>query len=244
MNQLVRQVMVETIRQARELSRIVEGVPHVSLRGHFRESFLSRALRPWLPHGLELGTGTIVDEDGTPRVVNEDDIVIYAPDLLPAVLPLVDRNIYLLDAVLACVEVKTTLSSEALKEAVAGAMALDSLKSSFKGKREIHAVFAYNSDVSIKSELARLQAKLAQSDWNKPNPPISILCVDERECYMHGRVGDSPEMWFDMAPNGPSDATPAFLACLVADLTKIRKEREGVQLARFVYDAARAVPVR
>ena len=67
MNKLVREVMVETVRQARELSRIVEDVPHAGLRGQFRESFLARALRPWLPRGMELGTGVIVDERGTPR---------------------------------------------------------------------------------------------------------------------------------------------------------------------------------
>jgi hypothetical protein len=49
MNELVRDVMVETVRQARELSRIVEGVAHDGLRGQFRESFLARALQPWLP---------------------------------------------------------------------------------------------------------------------------------------------------------------------------------------------------
>jgi hypothetical protein len=243
MNQLVREVMMETVRQARELSKIVEGVPHVSLRGHFRESFLSRALRPWLPHGLELGTGVIVDENGTQRAVNEDDIVIYAPDLLPAVLPLVDRNIYLLDAVVACIEVKTTLSPEALKAAVAGAVALDGLKSSYEGKRETHAVFAYNSSVSVKSELVRLQSQVAQSGWSKPIPPIAIICVDEKECYMHGSIGGSAEMWFDMAPNAPTESTLAFLACLVSDLRDVRSSRRSVQIARFVSNAAKAMPI-
>ena len=66
MNKLVRKVMVETVRQARELSRIVEDVPHAGLRGQFRESFPARALRPWLPRGMELGTGVIVDEKAHP----------------------------------------------------------------------------------------------------------------------------------------------------------------------------------
>lgn len=114
MNKLVREVMVETVRQARELSRIVEEVPHAGLRGQFRESFLARALRPWLPCGMELGTGVIVDVKGTQREVNEDDIIIYAPDLLPAVLPIVERNIFLLDAVVAHIEVKSTLSPDSL----------------------------------------------------------------------------------------------------------------------------------
>ena len=67
MNKLVRDVMAETVRQARELSRIVEAVPHDGLRGQFRESFLARALRSWLPRGVELGTGVIIDKNGTQK---------------------------------------------------------------------------------------------------------------------------------------------------------------------------------
>jgi len=177
MNQLVREVMIETVRQARELSRIVEAVPHAGLRGQFRESFLARALRPWLPRGMELGTGVIVDEKGTGREVNEDDIIIYAPDLLPAVLPLVERNIFLLDAVVAHIEVKSTLSPDALEAAVKGAMAVEGLASSYAGKREFHAVFAYNSTAAIRSELVRLEEQTTKLGWNKSNPPLSIICV-------------------------------------------------------------------
>lgn len=244
MNQLVREVMVETVRQARELSRIVEAVPHAGLRGQFRESFLARALRPWLPRGVELGTGVIVDEKGTQRDVNEDDIIIYAPDLLPAILPLTERNIFLLDAVLAHIEVKSTLSSGALEEAVKGAMAVDGLMSSYVGKREIHAVFAYNSTVAIRSELIRLEEKTTKLAWNKPNPPLSIICVDEKECYMHGRVGNGPERWFNLAPNAPNDSTLAFISCMASSVTETRDSRESVQIGRFAYDFSKALPVK
>ena len=243
MNQLVREVMIETVRQARELSRIVEAVPHAGLRGQFRESFLARALRPWLPWGVELGTGIIVDERGSQREVNEDDIIIYAPDLLPAILPLTERNIFLLDAVLAHIEVKSTLSSGALEEAVKGAMAVDGLVSSYKGKREIHAVFAYNSTAAIRSEFIRLEEKTKKLGWNRPNPPLSVICVDNKECYMHGKVGNSPERWFDLAPGAPDDTTLAFISCMASSVTETRDSRESVQIGRFSNDLSKALPV-
>lgn len=244
MNQLVREVMVETVRQARKLSHIVEGVSHSGLRGQFRESFLARALRPWLPQGVELGTGVIVDENGTQREVNEDDIIIHAPDLLPAVLPLAERNIFLLDAVLAHIEVKSTLSPGALENAVRGAMAVDGLMSSYVGKREIHAIFAYNSTAAIRSELIRLEEKIRKLGWNKPNPPLSIICVDEKECYMHGRVNNGPERWFNLAPNAPQDSTLAFISCIASSVTDTRDSRKSVQIGRFAYDFSKAVPVK
>jgi len=243
MNQLVREVMIETVRQARELSRIVEDVPHAGLRGQFRESFLARALRPWLPQGVDLGTGVIVDEKGTRRQVNEDDIVIYAPDLLPAVLPLIERNIFLLDSVLAHIEVKSTLSPNALEAAVKGAMAMDTLISSYTGKREIRAVFAYNSTAAVRSELIRLKEQTTKLGWNKSIPPMSIICVDEKECYMHGCIGDSSEVWFNLTPDAPEDSTLAFISSIASSVTQIRDSREYVQIGRFTCDFSKAVPL-
>lgn len=244
MNQLVREVMVETVRQAREFSRIAEAVPHDGLRGQFRESFLTRALRPWLPRGVELGTGVIIDEKGTARQVNEDDIIIYAPDLLPAILPLVERNIFLLDAVLARIEVKSTLSSGELKAAVKGAMTVKNLTSSYEGTREIHALFAYSSTAAVRSELIRLEEQTTKLGWNEPIPPLSIICVDEKECYMHGRIGDRSGIWFNLTPDAPRDSTLAFISCVVSSLTEIRDSRKFVQIGRFVHDFSKALPVK
>jgi hypothetical protein len=244
MNPLVREVMLETVRQAREFSRIVDSVPHAGLQGQFRESFLARALRPWLPRGLELGTGVIVDEKGTRRQVNEDDIIIYAPGLLPAILPLVERNIFLLDAVVAHIEVKSTLSSDTLEQAVKGAMAVDGLTSSYVGKREVHAVFAYSSTAAVRSELVRLEGKVKKLGWNKDIPPVSIICVDQKECYMHGTIGNGQAEWFNLAPDAPDESTLAFIACVASSVTETRDSRESVQISRFVHDFSKALPVK
>jgi hypothetical protein len=244
MNQLVREMMIETIRQAREMSRIADAVQHDGLRGQFRESFLARALRPWLPQGVELGTGVIIDEKGTLREVNEDDIIIYAPDLLPAVLPIEERNVFLLDAVIACIEVKSTLSSRELKSAVEGAISVKKLVSSFRGTREIHAVFAYQSTAVVRSELDRLEEQTINLGWNETIPPISIICVDEKECYMHGRIGDKSGKWFDLAPGAPEDSTLAFISCMASFVTEIRDSRETVQIGRFSYDFSKAKEIK
>jgi hypothetical protein len=244
MNELVRDVMIETVRQARELSRIVEGVAHDGLRGQFRESFLARALRPWLPRGVELGTGVITDEKGARREVNEDDIIIHAPDLLPAVLPLMERNIFLLDAVLARIEVKSTLSSGELRHAVEGAIAVKRLTSSYRGSREIHAVFAYRSTASVRSELVRLQEQAKRLGWTEDLPPVSVVCVDEKECYMHGRVGDVKDAWWNLAPDAPGESTLAFISCLASSVTEVRDSRESVQINRFSRDLSKALRVQ
>lgn len=236
MNQLVRNMMIETVRQARELSRIVEAVPHAGLRGQFRESFLARALGPWLPRGMELGTGTIIDYKGTARDVNEDDVIVYAPDLLPAILPLVNRNIFLLDAVVAHIEVKSTLSAEELSAAIKGAISLQALSTPYKGKRELHAVFAYSSTAAIKSELARLQEQATNLGWNESFPPLSLICVDEKECYMHGSIEGGPEGWFNLTPEAPADSTLAFISCVASQVKRTRDSREFVEIARFSYD--------
>jgi hypothetical protein len=243
MNKLVRDVMVETVRQAQELSKIVDDVQHNGLRGQLRESFLARALLPWLPRGVELGTGVIIDEDGSRRQVNEDDIIIYAPDLLPAVLPLIERNIFLLDSVLARIEVKSTLSPGELKSAIEGAISVRKLKSSYLGKREVHAVFAYRSSASVRSELVRLQEQAKNLGWKYDVPPISIICVDKKECYMHGRVGEKDNVWWNLAPEAPEDSTLAFISCLASFVTEYRDSRSAIQISRFVQDLSKVTTV-
>ena len=240
MNPLVREVMIETVRQARELSRIVKDVPHAGLRGQFRESFLARALSPWLPRGMELGTGTIIDHKGTSREVNEDDVIVYAPDLLPAILPLLNRNIFLLDAVVAHIEVKSTLSAEELNASVKGAISLHGLSTPYRGNRELRAVFAYNSTAAIKSELARLHQQVKNLGWTDTVPPLSLICVDGKECYMHGSIEGGPADWYNMTPDAPGDSTLAFISCIAARVNAIRDSREFVDIARYTYDNSTA----
>ena len=196
-----------------------------------------------MPRGVELGTGAVVDATGTRRQVNEDDIIVYAPDLLPAVLPLVDRNIFLLDAVVAHIEVKSTLSPDALEAAVMGAMAMGQLASSYAGKREIRAVFAYRSTAALRSELVRFDEQTTKLGWNEPVPPLSVICVDEKECYMHGSVGNGPEAWWNLTPDAPDDSTLAFISCIASSVTQIRDSRESVQIGKFVLGFSKALPV-
>lgn len=175
MNPLVRDVMIETVRQARELSKIVEAVPHAGLRGQFRESFLARALAPWLPQGIELGTGTIIDHKGNSREVNEDDVIIYAPDLLPAILPLLNRNIFLLDAVVAHIEVKSTLSAEEFSASIKGAIGLNNLSTPYRGKRELRAVFAYCCTATALPTRANVTlSQRSNGGWPKPRSRVRL----------------------------------------------------------------------
>ena len=239
MNKLVRNVMRETVRQASELSKIVTDVPHMGLRGQLREDFLARALHPWLPRGFELGTGVIIDCENNKRAVNQDDLIIYAPDLLPAILPLLDHNIFLIDAVVGHIEVKSTVTSTTLTEAVKGAMSVDELVTKYDGKREVHALFAYETDLQTKSELSRLIEHIDRLGWNKPYPPISLFCVNNSVCYMHGKVQGKPEVgWYDLTPESPEDCMLMFISCLASMVSDQKKSRKFVEIFRFVGEAS------
>jgi hypothetical protein len=116
--------------------------------------------------------------------------------------------------------------------------------SSYKGIREFSAIFAYNSTAAVRSELVRLEEQTTKLGWKGPIPPLSFICVDQKECYMHGRVGDRSDVWFDMAPDAPDDSTLAFISSIASSVNEIRDSREFVQIARFVYDTSKAKPVK
>lgn len=125
------------------------------------------------------------------------------------------------------------------------AMAVRSLESHYAGKREFSAVFAYKSTATLRSELVRLEEQTRKLGWNESTPPLSFICVDQKECYMHGQIDDPdrPATWFSLVPDAPEDSTLAFISSIASSVNKIRDSRNFVQIARFVYDTSKAEPV-
>ncbi len=94
---------------------------HPSLRGWPREWFIRDFLLSHLPSTLEIGHGEIIDEDSSPEPFPGDyrpevDIVLYRRDL-PKITYSRDNTAYLVEGVLATLEVKSKLTEPELKKA-------------------------------------------------------------------------------------------------------------------------------
>ncbi|MEK6301494.1 MAG: DUF6602 domain-containing protein [Acidobacteriota bacterium] len=90
-------------------------VDHPVLLGDARETIIRNVLMRILPSAFEIGRGKVVDSDGNES--NQIDIVIARRDSLAFALSSGDK-LYPVEAVLATIEVKSTVTKRALRQAL------------------------------------------------------------------------------------------------------------------------------
>lgn len=182
------------------LSENEENIQHMGLRGRFRELLIDNLLSPWLPPYAACGTGMVVDVKDHVRESTQDDIIIFDKSLVPSVLASTGApdGVFPLDGVLARIEVKSTLTRSALKDAIVAANEINKME--FAGSSPgvfplpINLVFAYKSDLKGNSidELYRMldlskELGLHYSGACPELPsPISGLCVCNRGFWAYG----------------------------------------------------------
>jgi len=88
---------------------------HSLLLGDAREKFISSILESFLPKTIVVGSGIIVDHKGD--YSKQIDIIIYRNDF-PVFRTLGNADVYLLEGVIATIEVKSKLTKKAFKEAL------------------------------------------------------------------------------------------------------------------------------
>lgn len=111
-------------------SRIPANTGHSLHKGTPREAFIRQFLQSHLPETLSIGTGEIIDNESVPgQPRNQFDIVIYKKNY-----PKLDFgggiSGFLIESVVATIEVKSTLTSTELESAIRAAKNSKSLKKS------------------------------------------------------------------------------------------------------------------
>ncbi|EMY6776870.1 TPA: DUF6602 domain-containing protein [Vibrio alginolyticus] len=88
---------------------------HSAILGDARESFIRSILKSFLPSNLVIGSGQIIDSEQS--LSKQIDIIIYRDDF-PILRTLGTNDVYLVEGVLATIEVKSRLNKETLYEAL------------------------------------------------------------------------------------------------------------------------------
>lgn len=119
---LLRNAISVAADRMRALYELAGGIDHKGEKGLFREYFVAELIRPLLVHHFDLGTGIVVDRRGCES--RQTDVLIYDRRLMPPILASGNHGIYPIDAVLATIEVKSTLENKHLSSAVDAARCL------------------------------------------------------------------------------------------------------------------------
>ncbi|MEN6429002.1 MAG: DUF6602 domain-containing protein [Phycisphaerales bacterium] len=109
-------------------SGIVSSAGHTLHRGYPREHFIKSFLETHVGARAAIGTGEIISADSRPRESrNQIDIAIYRADY-PKLDLGGDTNVFLAESVIATIEVKSTLDSDKLGQAIRVANKVKQLK--------------------------------------------------------------------------------------------------------------------
>lgn len=103
------------------ISKIPSNTGHTLHKGTPRETFIKEFLSSHLPDNISIGTGEIIDAKSNPNEQrNQHDIVIYKNNY-PKLNFGGEINGYLIESVIASIEVKSTLTEKDLEQAIKSA---------------------------------------------------------------------------------------------------------------------------
>ncbi|MEG4504228.1 hypothetical protein QUA81_08950 [Microcoleus sp. F6_B4] len=209
---------------------------HPGVKGRFRELLIDNILSPWLPPDVLCGTGMILASNNERKEATQDDVVLYAKGICPPIL--VSKNapegIFLVNSVLARIEVKSWLNKTELTKFVRAAQEIATLQlavrdgctNQFTGT--LNFLFAYKSDLTPgqDSELKRLILVMSKQSIDPLSGIVSMLCVPGGGFYKIG-VENGNRVWQKHLSNDPLDHIAWFVACLSNSCFEYLIQRQG-----------------
>lgn len=163
MTDIISQYYQGIVQQLRsEVDSINNLFHHQGVKGDGNEDALRELLKKFIPKRFGVGTGVVIDRDGNQS--RQCDIVIYDAFYYPSLLSLTNVHFFPVDIVYATIEVKTTLTSDAMKKAkanIASVKRLNFITDQFMGSETrgenfnvntytptppLGFIFAYNSN--------------------------------------------------------------------------------------------------
>jgi hypothetical protein len=134
-------------------------IQHRGEQGRENEAAFARLLTSFAPQRLGVGTGLLIDSDGGSS--RQQDIVLFERSDEPAVLAQTNQLLYPVESVIACIEVKTRLTTSAIEDCAvkaASIRALNSKRQHADGARHpLFLVLAYSTEVSHDATLERFR---------------------------------------------------------------------------------------
>lgn len=113
---------------------------HSTILGDARESFIRDILENFLPSSIVIGSGQIIDQYGGRS--KQIDIVIYRRDF-PVLQTFGSADVYLVEGVLATIEVKSMLDKDNLEMALNNVKSVKDLRPKFVGPSLSYALATY-----------------------------------------------------------------------------------------------------
>jgi hypothetical protein len=159
---------------------VQESTGHTLHKGTPREYFIRDFLQNHLPESVSIGTGEIIDASSKPgQSRNQFDIVIYNSNY-----PKLDFgggiSGFLIESVVATIEVKSTLTEVDLRQAIKAARncknltpnVVQSFSAGYIPPKPLNYIVAYNGPTSMATVYGWIPRILSEENITSPNLPI------------------------------------------------------------------------
>lgn len=164
------------------LKKIGDNTGHPLHKGSPREAFIQEFLKNHISEKVSIGTGEIIDYKSKPNEKrNQHDIVIYKNEL-----PKIDFgggiNGFLIESVVATIEVKSELSDKGLEEAIKSAKKVKELKteshggfgSGWRPPAPLNFIVSYNGPAKMSTVYNRIKKIYKKRRIEIPELPNSL----------------------------------------------------------------------
>ncbi|WP_223606478.1 DUF6602 domain-containing protein [Chryseobacterium sp. OSA05B] len=224
-----------------QLSSNEEKVQHTGLRGRLRELLIDNILTPWLPPYVLCGTGTIIEAENLARESTQDDIILFDKTLAPPILGAGNskEGVFLFNSVLARIEVKSTVTREAMKDFAKTSLEISKLKfairNNFNGKifGTFNFFFAFKSDNGLANknqnfELKRLVEVMNELGIDPLSGIVSMICIVGKGFWKIGVKEDGQaRTWQKLDSDDASDQITWFVGCISNSCFQEHMNRQG-----------------
>ena len=239
-NPIFRQRAIDLVSGAIREAQSASLLDHSGLVGRVREIVVNNLVKPFLPSAFDVGTGKIGDSKGFQS--RETDLVIYSKAVLPPVLYSERDGVFPAEASFYAIEVKSTVRSEEVDDAISKAHELKKLtymtgEWDDVGKGTPHVflpiipvLFGFSSDLASggKSDLDRY---LERDPAGSASPAITVICIAGRGYWWFKAV---EKRWAFHAATPDGDEVVDFVSGVVNTLPNSLAARRRPRLGLYL----------
>ena len=231
-------------RHVIDLANVESAIGHGGVKGRHRELLLDHLLRPWLPFGVQCGTGIIIDREQPVARSGQDDIVVYDPLIIPPVLAAGSQGdgVFLFDGVYFRIEVKSRLRRSDVTAFVESSLRVSEMRRTTHSREHadrfvtapISALVGFTSDLRIGSEIQTLFRALSLRGVPIDRGIISMMCIADRGFWNFGPDNAGPSndasersssRWFKLDPITDSGDPLAYFIGNLSHTTFLERVR-------------------
>jgi len=168
----------DVVKALVEHAKTMRNLQHRPTQGELKELGVSEVLKQFLTSQFEVGTGVIVNRDGTES--RQTDIVVYDNRIIPPIIEKNGRGVYPIESVVATVSVRTELDGGGLSEAdEAATHLLENVFAGYhRGYSPVHAVLGFSGGIEGLSCQETGQAWLREHVHS-----LFDICITGRYCW-------------------------------------------------------------